>query len=246
MHSLNTLAPGVHTFDATQRFLGLELGARMTVLQLRDGLLVHSPIGVSPSVLEHLGTPRWVLAPNLFHHLYIGPWIDAGLDGWGAPGLPDKRSDVQFEGVVSSGTSPFGDEVETYVLRCFSMTNEVLLLHKRSRTLLVSDLVFNISASAPWMTRVAMRCLGGYPGCAVTLLERVAMRRDLAREDLAKIANWDFDRVVMAHGDVIETGGKQALLRAFRWLSLPALPEAGNRAPAQPCPKRGAPHDEEP
>ncbi len=226
MSSLNTVAPGVHVLDAAQRFLGLELGARMTVLELRDGLLVHSPIGVPPSVVEHLGDPRWVLAPNLFHHMYVGPWIDAGLEGWGAPGLPEKRSDVRFEGVVSTGTSPFGDEVETYALRCFSLSNEVVLFHKPSRTLLVSDLVFNISRSAPWMTRVAMRCLGGYPGCAVTLLERIGMRRDLAREDLATIAGWDFDRVVMAHGEVIETGGKQAVLRAFRWLSLPALPEA--------------------
>ncbi len=233
MRSLNTLAPGVHVVDAAQRFLGLELGARMTVLQLQEGLLVHSPIGVAPSVIEHLGHPRWVLAPNLFHHLYIGPWVGAGLEGWGAPGLPEKRSDVRFEGVVRGGTSPFGDEVETHVLRCFSMTNEVVLLHKPSGTLLVSDLVFNISRSAPWMTRVAMRCLGGYPGCSVTLLERVAMRRDRAREDLATIASWDFDRIVMAHGDVIETGGKQALLRAFRWLSLHALPEAGRAPPGR-------------
>lgn len=228
MSNLKPVAPGVHVLDTDQRFLGLELGTRMTVLELDGGLLVHSPVDVAPSVLEHVGDPRWVLAPNLFHHLYIGPWVDAGLQGWGAPGLPDKRSDVRFEGVVSTGTSPFGDDVETYVLRCFSLTNEVVLLHKPSRTLLVSDLVFNISPHAPWMTRAAMRCLGGYPGCAVTLLERVAMRRDLAREDLAKIASWDFDRVVMAHGDVIETGGKQALLRAFRWLSLPALPAAGH------------------
>lgn len=234
MTSFNTIAPGVHVLDTAQRFLGLELGARMTVLELDGGLLVHSPVAVPTSVVEHLGTPRWVLAPNLFHHLYIGPWVEAGLDGWGAPGLPDKRSDVRFEGVVSGGTSPFGNEVEAYTLRSFSLTNEVVLLHKPSRTLLVSDLVFNISPTAPWLTRAAMRCAGGYPGCAVTIVERFGMRRDLAREDLATIASWDFDRVVMAHGDVIETGGKQALLRAFRWLSLPALPEAGPPAGERP------------
>ena len=228
MSSFKLLAPGVHSFDAPQRFLGLELGSRMTVLELPGGLLVHSPVAVPPKVVQDLGTPRWVLAPNLFHHLHVGPWIDAGLSGWGAPGLPDKRSDVHFEGVVSEGSHPFGDEVETYTLRCFSLSNEVVVLHKPSRTLLVSDLVFNISGTAPWMTRVAMRCLGGYPGCSVTLLERIGMRRDLAREDLATIASWEFDRIVMAHGDVIETGGKQALMRAFRWLSLPALPEAAS------------------
>ena len=221
---LRTIAPGVHVLDTSQRFLGLEMGTRMTVLDLGGDLLVHSPVGVPPSVVESLGTPRWAVAPNLMHHLHAAPWLDAGLEGWAAPGLPDKRPDLRFEGVLETGPSPFGPDVETYTLRCFSMTNEVVLLHRPSRTLVVSDLVFNISPRAPWLTRAAMRCLGGYPGCRVTALERFGMRRDLAREDLATIAGWDFDRVIMAHGEIIETGGKAAVLDAFRWLGLPALP----------------------
>ncbi len=218
MASLRTLAPGVHVADAPQRFLGLELGARMTVLDTGDGLLVHSPIAAPPELVEPLGEPRWVLAPNLFHHLHVGPWANAGLEAWGAPGLPEKRGDVPFQGIVESGTSPFGSDLEVHTLKCFSMTNEVVVLHRPSRTLVVTDLVFNISPRAPWLTRAAMRCLCGYPGCKTTLLERVGMRRDLARQDLAILAAWDFDRIVMAHGEVIETGGKQALRDAFGWL----------------------------
>lgn len=222
--TFRSLAPGVHVADASQRFVGLEMGARMTVLDLDGDLLVHSPIAVPPAALEGLGTPRWVLAPNVMHHLYVGPWVEAGLEGWGAPGLVEKRSDVRFAGELTDGGHPFGPDIFVHPLRCFGMTNEVVVLHRPSRTLLCADLVFNISPRAPWLTRVAMRCLGGYPGCRVTLLERLGMRRDLAREDLAVIAGWDFDRVIMAHGEVIETGGKAAVLGAFRWLSLPALP----------------------
>ncbi len=230
MAQLRRLASGVHVTEAPLRFLGLELGTRMTVLDGGSGLLVHSPIAVDPSVVEALGEPRWVLAPNLFHHLYIGPWADAGLQAWGAPGLPAKRDDIRFEGVIEAGTQPsgpfgpFGNDLQVHALRCFPMTNEVVVLHRPSRTLVVSDLVFNIAPGAPWLTRAAMRCLCGYPGCSTTVLERLAMRRDLARQDLAVITAWDFDRVVMAHGEVIETGGKQALLAAFGWLgTLPML-----------------------
>lgn len=218
--NLRPLAPGIHVLDAGQRFLGLEVGTRMTVLDLDGELLVHSPIAAAPSVLEGLGRPRWVLAPNLMHHLHLGPWIAAGLEAWGAPGLPDKRDDLSFEGVIEEGAHPFGPDVQTHALRSFGLTNEVALLHRPSRTLIVSDLVFNISPTAPWLTRAAMRCLGGYPGCRVTALERLGMRRGLAREDLATILGWDFDRVVMAHGDVIESGGKQAVSDAFRWLGV--------------------------
>lgn len=223
--SLRQLAPGVHVVEAPQRFLGLEVGARMTVLELDGGLLVHSPVAIDPAAIAHLGAPRWVVAPNLLHHLHVGPWAAAGLQAWAAPGLADKRPDLRFHGVLESASRPFGDEVEVLPLRCLPMTAEVVLLHRPSRTLIVSDLVFNFPATAPWRTRAVMRCLCGYPGCRTTLIERWAIRRDVARRELGRLATWDFDRLIMAHGEVIETGGKSALAGAFRWLG-------GRRAPA--------------
>jgi len=212
------VAPGIHTIDTKQRFLGLEMGARMTILTLDQGLLVHSPIAVEPSQIAHLGDPRWVLAPNLFHHLYVGPWAEAGIETWGAPGLPDKRKDVAFAGTLTTRSHPFGPDIEVLPLSCFDLTREVVVLHRPSRTLIVTDLVINLAQNAPRLTRWALRCACGYPGCRTTLLERVGMRRDAARRDLETIAAWDFDRLIMAHGEVIPRNGKAALLGAFRWL----------------------------
>lgn len=223
LDGLRSLAPGVDVLDGRQRFAGLEMGARMTILRLDGGLLVYSPLGVDPAGWSELGEARWVIAPNLFHHLYVGPWLEAGLEGWAAPKLPDKRSDLSFHGVVESGSGVFGPQVEVMTMRCFSMTNEVVLLHRPSRTLVVTDLVFNIAATAPWLTRAAMWCMCGYPGCRTTLLERIGFDRAVAREELATIAGWDFDRIIMAHGEVIETNGKRALLDAFAWLGLRSL-----------------------
>lgn len=217
-HELRQIAPGVHVAEAPQRFFGVEVGARMTVLELEGGLLVHSPVAIDPEAIAHLGTPRWVLAPNLFHHLYVGPWVEAGLEAWAAPGLPDKRPDVSFDGVVERGARPFGDEVALLPLECFPLSNEVAVLHRPSGTLIVCDLVFNFPTTAPWTTRAAMRCLCGYPGCRTTLLERVGMRREVARRELATLDGWAFDRLVMAHGEVIGSGGKEALRGAFDWL----------------------------
>ncbi|MEM7160513.1 MAG: hypothetical protein AAF799_47185 [Myxococcota bacterium] len=223
---LRTIAPGVHVTEAHQRFFGIEVGARMTVLELEGGLLVHSPVAIDPKSVAHLGTPRWVIAPNLLHHLYVGPWVDAGLEAWGAPGLPEKRSDLDFAGVLDSTSHPFGDEIEVMPMTCSAQTNEVAVLHRPSRTLIVCDLLFNFSAAAPWFTRFAMRCMGGYPGCRTTVLERLTFRRDAARKEVAALAGWDFDRMIMAHGDVIERGGRQALRGAFDWLSLELPPSS--------------------
>ncbi len=224
MTMLRKIAPGVHVAEAPQRFGGVELGARMTVLELDGGLLVHSPLAVDPGQIADevgtLGEPRWALAPNKFHHLYVGPWIDAGLEGWAAPGLPEKRPDVSFEGIVETGAQHFGDELEVLTLTCFDLSNEVVLLHKPSRTLVATDLVFHFTKTAPWTTRAALWCIGGYPGCRTTVLERLKMKRDRARVEIGTIAGWDFDRIVMAHGEVVETGGRDALRHAFEWLDL--------------------------
>lgn len=213
-----SVAPGVHVIEAPQRFYGLEVGARMTILALDGGLLLHSPVAVAPEIIASLGTPRWALAPNLLHHLYIGPWAEAGVEAWAAPGLVKKRPDVRFAGEVEPGVQPFGESVEVLAMASFGMTREVALLHRPSGTLIVSDLVFNFSPQAPWATRAAMRCMCGYPGCSTTLLERAGMRREVARREIAQLLEWPFDRLIMAHGEVIEAGGKEALRRAFAWL----------------------------
>jgi len=217
---LEAIADGVHVGRAQQRFFGLELGARMTVLELEGGLLIHSPIAMDPDAISDLGKPRWVLAPNLFHHLYVGPWMERGCEGWAAAGLAAKRPDLSFHGVAEPGTEPFGPDAPVFPLTCFPFSNEVVVLHKPSRTLVVTDLVFNLAPTAPFSTRAAFWCLCGYPGCRTTLLERTLMRRDAARREVGELLALDFDRLVLAHGEVIETGGQSALARAFDWLGI--------------------------
>ncbi|MBX2802159.1 MAG: DUF4336 domain-containing protein [Myxococcales bacterium] len=217
---MRCIAPGVHVVDRPLQFLGLEIGARMTVLELGEGLLLHSPVDVDADALAEIGAPRWALAPNKLHHLFAKPWADAGVETWAAPGLPQKRTDVSFAGVVDSGTHPFGPEVHVLTLQSFSLTNEVVLFHEPSKTLVVTDLLFNFQPTDPWLTRVAMRCACAYPGTEVSLLERFGMKRSVAREEIGAILDWPFERIVMSHGAVVERDAKERFAHAYRWLGL--------------------------
>lgn len=210
----------LHTFEAPQSFLGLEVGCRMTVIEIDGKLLLHSPIDLDPAKLAPFGEPRWLLAPNLFHHLYAGTWIERGLESWAAPGLPGKRKDLRFDHVVEVRCEPFGGEVLLFPLRCFPQASEVVLLHRPTRTLVVTDLLFNVTREAPWLTRAALWCVGGYPGCRATHLERLLFKRALAREEIGELLELDFDRLILSHGAIVETGGKEALRNAYRWLKL--------------------------
>ncbi len=216
---MRALTPDIHVAEARQGFLGLEVGARMTVMRLGDDLLVHSPIALPPESVTHLGRIRWVVAPNRLHHLYAGPWSDGqGVELCGVRGLPEKRADLRFDRVLEDLDEPFGPDVLAFPMHSFPFANEVVLLHRPSRTLVVTDLCFHLTPEAPWMTRAAFWCLGGYPGCKVTHLERFGMKRRLARRELTELLDLDFDRLLMSHGAVIETGGKEALAGAFDWL----------------------------
>jgi hypothetical protein len=212
------IGQGLYVVDRAQRFLGIELGARMSVLQLEGGVLVVSPVDIDPGLLADLGTLRWALAPNLFHHLYLGRWMEAGAVGYAPLGLAEKRPELALDVVVEQAGEPFGPEVRLIPLKCFAMTQEIAVLHRPSRSLILTDLLFNLSADLPFATRAAFACLCAYPGCKTSLLERVGMNRAVARQEIAGLLALDFDRLVMAHGEVVETGGKEALEGAFGWL----------------------------
>ena len=82
MPQLRELSENIWIVERRQRFYGLEVGTRMTVIRLADGsLLLHSPVRLRPelrSELDAVGRVRYAVAPNRVHHLYAGE-VAAGL-----------------------------------------------------------------------------------------------------------------------------------------------------------------------
>jgi hypothetical protein len=42
--------------------------------------------------------------------------------------------------------------------------------------------------------------------------------RRAARASVERILQWDFDRVIVTHGEVLETGGRQRVAEGFTFL----------------------------
>lgn len=207
------------------RFGGFEVGTRMTVIRLPgDRLFIHSPIRLdgARAELERIGRPRYVVAPNRLHHLFAAEYCTAypEVELFVAPTLDKKRPDLRIAGVLGDGApSGWADQIDQAVIRGYPTLNEVVFFHRASRTLLVSDLVFNIGADSPLLTRFGTWLIGGYGRFGPTFLERLFIRdRRAARASLERILTWDFDRVVLAHGNVLESGGAEELRRGYAWL----------------------------
>ena len=223
---LRRLAENLWVEERPQRFYGLEVGTRMTVIRLADaGLLLHSPVTMDPRLrdeLDSLGAVRYAVAPNRFHHLYAGEVAKAYPEArlWVAPGVERKRPDLEFFGVLDDeAPEPWRDEVDQVFFRGRPFENEVAFLHRPSRTLVLCDLAFNFGPRAPFATRLLMRLVGGYGRFGPTRLDAILIRdRPAARQSFERILAWDFDRVVIAHGEVLEAGGPAALRAGYDWL----------------------------
>lgn len=223
---LREIATDLWVAEQPLRFLGLEIGARMTLVRLPGSkLLVHSPIAWTrelSAAIAPLGTPAFLVAPNRFHHLFAQQWQSAYPNArlHVAPGLDRRRPDLTIDGVLGERPHPEWTAVLDQVLvEGFALSNEVVFFHGPSRSLIASDLVFNIGPELPPWTRFAFRLMGAYGRPASTLMERLLIRdRAAFRRSLERILAWPIEQIVVAHGEVVREGGHAALVSAYSWL----------------------------
>lgn len=225
MNELRQIAEGLWVVEQPLRFLGIQMGCRMTVLRLGDGtLLLHSPVrhdAALRSAVEAEGSVSWMLAPNKFHHLFVGDWVEAlpGAKLALSPGLTEKRTDLSPALVLGREAAPWGGEVDVCPVDGIPMIEEWVLFHRPTGTLVITDLAFHLDQECAASARFLGRMGGTYGQLAPTRLERLMMRdKQALRASVERILEWPFDRVIMAHGSIMETGGRDALADGYAWL----------------------------
>ena len=199
---------------------GVHFPGRMTVIRLSDGgLLLCSPVPIDDplqAALEGLGPVRHVVAPNLFHDLFVKAAAERFPDATVhvAAGLPERLPGLRVDAILDGSAWP--DDLDAVTIGGVPRLTETVLLHKASRTLVVTDLVFNLHAYRGWMTDVVLWAVGARKRLARSRSMRL-MTRDAgaAAESARHILALDFDRLVMAHGDIVHTGGRDALAAAL-------------------------------
>lgn len=186
----------------------------MTVMRLRDrSLLLHAPIPFDDQLaaaLAALGPVRHVVAPNSFHHLFVTPCLErypqAAL--YLAPGLPLKRADLKPAGVIGTDAPPWADEVDSVVIDGAPKLREAAFFHRASGSLLVTDLLFNVTAPANAATALVLRMMGTHRRLAVSRAWRFYTKdKKVQRPTLEALLAWPFERIIPAHGVVYEGVG---------------------------------------
>lgn len=224
--ALEPLAPDLWVASRPLRLWIGDIGARMTVVRLRDGSLVlHSPVAFDAetrAALDALGSVRWIIAPSRVHHMFLSQYTAAypAAALCGAPGLADKRTDLRFTHVLDDALrAQWAGELDHLLFEGAPGMSEVVFLHPASRTLVLTDLAFNVPRGAPNRARVFHALVGAAGRFGPHRIARLAIRdKRAARRSMDRILAWDFDRIVVSHGEVLETGGKRAMETAFAFL----------------------------
>ncbi|MBL9026398.1 MAG: DUF4336 domain-containing protein [Myxococcales bacterium] len=217
-------AEGVWTDTREAKFFGVETGTRMTVVALRDGgLFVHSPVPLDEATrreVDGLGEVRAVVAPSIFHHLSVGAWMAAYPKAVFAacPGLEWKRTDLSFSCVLGDEPHPIWRGELEQVYFSARRENELDFFHAPTKTLIVTDALLNLSTHPRASTRLVAGLMGNRaPG--VGWAEPLMIRdRRLARRQVDRILSWDFEQIILAHGDTVSERGPAVVEHAYKWL----------------------------
>lgn len=200
---------------------GLDLFSRMTLVRLSDGKLwVHSPCGLDPQLksrIDELGEVAYIIAPGTFHHLYVSDFQKAypNAETFLCPGLEKKRADLKFDWIL--GNKPdhrWHGEFEQVLIQGTHIISEVAFVHIPSKTLMLVDLLENIgddySHDAGALLKFwwkAVFHMWNKPKAAPEY--QVAWGdRSIVKQGLETILSWEFERIILAHGNLIEAGAK--------------------------------------
>ncbi|MBV8357789.1 MAG: DUF4336 domain-containing protein [Deltaproteobacteria bacterium] len=223
---LRSIADDLWVAEQPLRYLGVALTTRMTIVRLADGVLViHSPIRLTEELRSDVasaGRVRFIIAPNRFHHLFVPDWQQVYPDAqtFCAPGLDTKRADLKFTAILGDDPpAAWANEMDQAFMRAFPPLNEIVFFHRKTRTLIFTDLLFNITRNSSAYGRFLLRLDGAFRGPAIPRSFRLLLRRRRSEcaAFLNRLLSWDFDRVILAHGDIINSDAKPAVERAWRF-----------------------------
>ncbi len=214
--------------DKVHMFGVVPFTTRMTVIRLASGgLWVHSPVEPSKErkrAVDALGQVRHIVAPNKIHSLGIASWraLYPSATVWASPGFSRRHPDVAIDQILINGvTADWSAEISHCVVEGHAVLDEVVFLHKTSRTAIFTDLIQkHYAGGETWFWR-GVKSLAGILGenGGVPLDVKLSVRHKAAfQRSLGTIFGWDFENLVLAHGHCLRGGAKEDVSRAFRWI----------------------------
>lgn len=213
-------------------FKGFDYPTRMAVIRLADGgLWLWSPVKKT-AVIEHevraLGPVQHIVSPNKLHYLFLSEWhaVFPNAELWGTAATISKCSDLRFrEPLADDPPAEWRGQIDQFYFTNSPFMDELIFFHRASRTAIIADLSQSFSETFlknhwPWWMRPVVRFSKMVEGWGYPPIDyRISFRqRTSARPKIRALIDGHPEHIVVAHGEVVRTGGEAFLRRAFSWL----------------------------
>jgi len=213
------------------RDFGMPFPTRMVIVRLHDGTVwIDSPVAAGEdtwSAIRALGPVRYLSAGTPRHAWRLERCRAFAPDAelWLSPRPPGRARRLGGARLLGDeAPEAWAPDVEQIVFRGSAALEEVVFYHRPSRTVIMGDLVQShrlrpghplVNAVVRWSDALAPD--GGVPR------DIRATFRDLetARRSLRAVLAWDFDRLVIGHGDWVQGDARAFVARALGWLGTP-------------------------
>ncbi len=216
----------------TVNFYGFPYPTRSVIARLSDERLwVWSPIKLADDLrveVDIVGRVAHLVSPNKLHHLHLAEWKAAYPTAklWGLQSTTNRFPALAFTGALGDAPPPeWGPDIDQAWFRGSFAMDEMVFFHRPSRTAIFADLIeaFDdefLRRNWSWWRRP----LAGLDG--ITAANPGAPRewrlsffdRDAARSARAKTLSWNCERVILAHRERRQSGGRDFVKRALSWL----------------------------
>ena len=206
-------------------FLRIPIWHRMTVLRLANGeVLLHSPTRLNSELraaIDALGPVTSVIAPSWWHDLHLEETLSlyprARL--FAAPILLRSNLHVSAQALSEVAPDLWKEQVvQTHVEGIALHFDEFVFYHRASRSLILADLLADDNAFVGGFLRRLVRVASGTGPCFPRVFRLAVVNRKRFKASIERVLEWDFDRIIVGHGSIIETEGREAFRNAFQWL----------------------------
>lgn len=226
---IEEFAPSLYVSEGpVVSFYGFPYPTRMAVVRLSDeSIWIWSPVALTDELvrfINNLGPVRHIVSPNKIHHLFLSEWAERWPDArlYAPPGLASKKPDLRFQAEL--GDEPetaWAADIDQVIFRGSLAMEEVVFFHRESRTAIFCDLIQRHPAAAMtgWKG-LLMRLDGlvGERGSTPREWRASFLNRRKARAALARVLSWHPERLLIAHGECVQSNASEVIEEALNWI----------------------------
>lgn len=201
-------------------FFGLSLNTHMTVIRLSNNqLCLHSPVPLTEhekAFLENKGEIACIIAPNLFHHLFLN---DCGKHFPNASVYAPEKLKQKIKPLIAY--RPLGSEefpgLKSIKVDGIPLIDEFVFYHEETQTLILTDLLFALHHPTNIFRKLLYKIMGIHKPIAMSrLMKRLIKDKDAFNKFTKQLENLDIRICCVAHERIIQQDAKIQLLKALR------------------------------